>query len=115
MPGLLDLWAGSLRHGTCSEAVLPRQPLLHLCRYFEGLFPQLCLACFAFGLAHCATDPALRQYFPDSLRSYPFAADATQSHDTFAAQPPLQVRQALEMAPAVRRAAMLCQPQFSGL
>ena len=44
-----------------------------LCRYFEGLFPQLCLACFAFGLRHCATDPAMQQYFPDGLRSYPFA------------------------------------------
>ena len=44
------------------------------CRYFEELFPWLLLACFAFALRHCATDPALQPYLPAALREYPFDA-----------------------------------------
>ena len=44
-------------------------------RYFERLFPQLLLACFAFALEHCAQDASLRHHFPDGLCAYPFAAD----------------------------------------
>ena len=45
------------------------------CRYFERLFPQLLLACFAFGLEHCAEDTSLKHHFPQGLCGYPFAAD----------------------------------------
>jgi hypothetical protein len=43
--------------------------------YFAARFPHLLMVAYAFGLQHCAEEPAFAKYYPPESREPPLALD----------------------------------------
>lgn len=45
------------------------------CSYFASRFPNLLITTYAFGLQHCAEEPAFANYYPAEAQEAPLALD----------------------------------------
>ena len=53
----------------------PAEYSVCMCSYFASRFPNLLMVTYAFGLQHCAEEPAFAKYYPPESREPPLALD----------------------------------------